>query len=68
VVSNSAAAIDAAVAGLPPSLVVDIQEHATLLHLRRAIHRSVHVDQIEALVGKGEGDRSRASSQRGAQA
>jgi hypothetical protein len=68
VVPDSAAAIDAAVEGLPPSLVVDIQEHATQLHLGRAIHRNVHLDEIEALVGKGERDRSRASRQRGAQA
>ena len=67
-VLDSAAAIDAAVAGLPPSLLVDIQEHATQLHQGRAIHRNVHLDEIEALVGKGERDRSRASSQRGAQA
>ena len=67
-VLGSAAAIDAAVAGLPPSLVVDIQERATQLHLGRAIHRNVHLDEIEALVGKGETDRSRASSPRGAQA
>ena len=67
-VLDSAAAIDAAVAGLPPSLLVDIQEHATQLHQGRAIHRNVHLDEIEALFGKGERDRRRASSQRGAQA
>lgn len=55
VVLDSAAAIDAAVAGLPPSLVVDIQEHATQLHLGRAIHRNVHVDQIQARLAERQG-------------
>jgi hypothetical protein len=48
VVLDSARAIDAAITHLPPSLVVDIQEHATQLHLARSIHRNTHLDPIEA--------------------
>jgi len=65
---DSAVAIDAAIAQLPPSPVVDIREHATHLHLGRAIHRNVHFDEIEARVGERKRDRRCASSERGARA
>ena len=47
-VRELAAAIDLAIEDLAPSLMVDIQEHATQFHLGRAIHRNAHVDELEA--------------------
>ena len=46
-VRDSAAAIDSAIEDLAPSLVVDIQEHATQFHLGRAIHRNAHLEELE---------------------
>jgi len=58
-VRDSAAAIDAAIAQLPHSLVVDIQNHAAQFHLSRGLHRFVHVDEIGARLAeiKPENDR-----------
>ncbi len=53
-VRDSAAAIDSAIEALAPSLVVDIQEHATQFHLGRAIHRNAHLEELERLLeGRG---------------
>jgi len=49
-VRDSAAAIDSAIEALAPSLVVDIQEHATQFHLARAIHRNAHLEELEGLL------------------
>ncbi len=51
-VRDSAAAIDAAIEGLAPSMVLDIQEHATQFHLGRAIHRNVHLDELEVRLAR----------------
>jgi hypothetical protein len=53
-VRDSAAAIDAAIEGLAPSLVVDIQAHATQFHLGRAIHRNAHLDELEGRLARHE--------------
>jgi hypothetical protein len=46
-VRDSAAAIDAAIEGLTPSQMVDIQEHATQFHPCRGTHRNAHLDELE---------------------
>lgn len=48
---DSARAIDAEVAELPPSLMAEIEEKATHFRLSRAHHRNEHLGELEALLG-----------------
>lgn len=47
-VIEAARSVDQALTRARPSLLLDIEDHATQFHLSRAVHRSVHLDEIEA--------------------
>lgn len=46
---DTARLVDAEVAGLPPSLLVEIEAKAAGFRLSRAVHRNVHLDELERI-------------------
>lgn len=47
-VIDAARSINQALAQASPGLLRDIEQHAAQFHVSRAVHRSVHLDEIEA--------------------
>ena len=51
-VLEAAAATDQAVAALAPSLADQIREHASTFHLSRAVHRNLHLDELDRALAR----------------
>jgi hypothetical protein len=46
---ETARLVDAEVASLPPALIVEIEAKATQFHISRAVHRNMHLDELEGI-------------------
>ncbi len=48
---SSAEAVDAAIDGLEPALLAEVEAHGPAVRLNRALHRREHLEQIERTLG-----------------